>query len=1051
MIEDFPCSICGEQVYIDGIFCNSCEMWVHFKCNHLNQVEIDSLVDSDDSEPWACIKCNINALNYIDNSCEYYDSSSFISKNFDHKSLSFMHLNISSCDKHFDNFHTFLHNLKFPFDIIGLTETRIKSESIDFPIEELEPFHTPTEADAGGTSLYISVSYKPTRRQDLESLLYISKTLESTFAEFSRCSFHFVVGTIYKHPFMKIPDFILKLGQVLDKVSSEGKILILLGDFNVDLLKFDKDPNIFKFLDTLSSYSLKPYINIPTRITENSRSIIDNIYISSIPFNAHSGNFLTGISDHLIQFTILNSVPAKSTDAPKTGFYKDWKNFNSSKFSNDFNKINWKNILQLDKKDPELSFQIFYKKLNNLLNVNVPFKKLTKKQIKRGLKPWVTKGILKSMSLRDRFLKKYINSKNLDLKSTYHIKYKRYRNSITNLLRVSKKLYYQNFFNTNSNDTKKTWEGINQILNKKKCKTQPSISLTINDKTESKPSVVSNEFNRFFSTIASTIQSNIPNLGNFESYVKKLKSPNSFFFSPVSKPEILKILNSLDHDKSNGEFSIPWQVFDSVPDSLAEILQLLINLTFETGIFPSALKIVKVIPIFKNKGSNQDVNNYRPISLLSNIDKIFEKLVYVRLSSFLEVHNVLSNRQFGFRKNYSTKLALISLTEEIRRSLDEGNFSCGVFIDLQKAFDTVEHKILLRKLELYGVRGIANKWFQSYLSDRIQYVSYSGAASNKRRILTGVPQGSVLGPLLFLIYINDLCNAVCYSKTSLFADDTSIVYSDVSLKNIETFINLDLNNLYVWLCANKISLNVAKTKILLFRNVHKKITHNLNFEINGKEIKLSESVKYLGVTLDHLLNWNLNTKILCSKLTKANGAISKLRHFVSRSTLIQIYYALFFSHLNYACQIWGQSHNSNLERIFKLQKRCVRLITFSEFNAHSSPLFLNLNVLKISDVIKLRNISLVQEILTGKSPPRVSSVFSLSYYQHGHLTRGSSNYLLSRPTFRTSSYGINSITYRSILNWNELQKHHPESSLSSFSKSKLKSTYHKLAISQYFT
>ena len=233
-------------------------------------------------------------------------------------------------------------------------------------------------------------------------------------------------------------------------------------------------------------------------------------------------------------------------------------------------------------------------------------------------------------------------------------------------------------------------------------------------------------------------------------------------------------------------------------------------------------------------------------------------------------------------KNY----ALISLTEEIRRSLDASKFSCGVFIDLKKAFDTVDHKILLKKLELYGVRGIPNNWFKSYLSNRIQYVSYSGASSNARKISTGVPQGSVLGPLLFLIYINDLCNAIEHSLTSLFADDTSLVYSDKSLITIEEKINADLQNLFVWLCANKISLNVAKTKILLFRNVHKQIKHNLQFSINNIPLKLSESVKYLGVTLDHFLNWKINTNNLCSKLSGANGIISKLRHFVPISTLL---------------------------------------------------------------------------------------------------------------------------------------------------------------------
>ena len=282
------------------------------------------------------------------------------------------------------------------------------------------------------------------------------------------------------------------------------------------------------------------------------------------------------------------------------------------------------------------------------------------------------------MSLRDKLLKKFINAKNPENKSRHHAKYKTYRNSITNLLKISKNLHYKGFFNINQNDPKKSWEGINEVINKKK-KSQSKIILSKGVNKLSDPDSVSNEFNAFFSTVAKKIQEKIPRVDNFAKYVNRLQTSNSFFFTPVTKSEVLKTIKSCDHSKSTGEYSIPKQLFQYVPDTLAEILEILINMTFETGIFPSALKTVKVIPVFKNKGSNQDVNNYRPISLLSNIDKIFEKLVYSRVMSFLDYHNVLSNRQFGFRKKHSTKLALISLTEEIRRALDSGNFACGVF------------------------------------------------------------------------------------------------------------------------------------------------------------------------------------------------------------------------------------------------------------------------------------------------------------------------------------------------------------------------------------
>jgi hypothetical protein len=381
-------------------------------------------------------------------------------------------------------------------------------------------------------------------------------------------------------------------------------------------------------------------------------------------------------------------------------------------------------------------------------------------------------------------------------------------------------------------------------------KSNQNVTLNSNNTLITKPDDVANLFNNYFTSVADSIRAKIPRFGNFEPYINKLNSPNSFFFKPVTTEEMVKIIRSLNSSKASGPYSIPSKIFDSLPFEIADLLTKIINLSFETGIFPDSLKIVKVIPIFKNKGSNQDQNNYRPISLSSNVDKIFEKLVHARLISFLDKHEILFKRQFGFRKGHSTTHTLINLTEEIRKHLDKGQFSCGVFIDLQKAFDTVDHNILLRKLELYGIRGLGNNWFRSYLTNRKQYVYLSGAKSRTLRILHGVPQGSVLGPLLFILYINDLHNAILHSETTHFADDTSLTYSDQSLKTIERRLNVDLKFLFKWLSSNLISLNVAKTVVVLFRNERKTPDFNIRLKLNGKYLELSETIKYLKSLLE---------------------------------------------------------------------------------------------------------------------------------------------------------------------------------------------------------
>ena len=289
-----------------------------------------------------------------------------------------------------------------------------------------------------------------------------------------------------------------------------------------------------------------------------------------------------------------------------------------------------------------------------------------------------------------------------------------------------------------------------------------------------------------------------------------------------------------DDKKATGPYSIPHQLLNAIPLEIATILSDIINISFKTGKFIDALKYVKVVPVYKNKGSPFEAGNYRPISLLSNVDKILEKLVHKRMIKFLEDNKILYDRQFGFRCKHSTVHGLITITEDIKKSIDNGKLTCGVFIDLQKAFDTVDHKILLKKLEIYGFRGITNDWFSTYLSGRKQYVSVSGVDSNYRDIKHGVPQGSVLGPILFLIYINDLANATIYSRPFNFADDTAILYTDDDPKRLKKRVNIDLKLLLHWLKANKIHLNVAKTEVILFKHKQKEVNYNIRIKLDGK-------------------------------------------------------------------------------------------------------------------------------------------------------------------------------------------------------------------------
>ena len=620
------------------------------------------------------------------------------------------------------------------------------------------------------------------------------------------------------------------------------------------------------------------------------------------------------------------------------------------------------------------------------------------------------------MRIRDRLFKQFKSTNSeTDLRA-----FKQFRNRVVNELKESKKDYYHRYFDENKSNMKMLWKGIKNIVSLKSNNLDTISHRTDENGSQIKdPVKIANQFNQYFTSVANDITKKIPR--NPKSPLSYLTNPNqeSFFIFPCTSDEVSEVIKSLKNGKSSGPNSIPIKLLKILDPHISADLSILINESFETGIFPDKLKIAKVVPVFK-KGLTTKKSNYRPISLLSIFSKIFEKLMYQRLYRFLEIRELLFNLQFGFRSGHSTDHALVCLTESIKSSLDNNRFGCGIFIDLQKAFDTVNHNILLRKLEHYGMCGNSLKWFESYLNDRKQFVSVNGHSSSTCSITCGVPQGSVLGPLLFLIYMNDLPNSSKLLTFFLFADDTNIYFESNDLTKLTKTVNKELKKVKTWMDCNKLALNIDKTNFVLFHAPKKKLTDLIPLKFGKKDIKRTKYAKFLGVLVDEHLSWKYHTCELHKKLSRTTGLFFKLRHWITLPTLVCLYNSLVSSFLNYGIIVWGLTFDTYLTPLFILQKKILRCIKFQQPTAPSAPLFHSLMIVKLEDMLHLNVLTFVYKAINKLSPVYFHNYFTPDSSVHRFGTRQATRGDLYISLKRTTLYGLKTVQYFGSKLWNTL-------------------------------
>uniref|UniRef100_A0A8C5NFT0 Reverse transcriptase domain-containing protein n=1 Tax=Gouania willdenowi TaxID=441366 RepID=A0A8C5NFT0_GOUWI len=438
------------------------------------------------------------------------------------------------------------------------------------------------------------------------------------------------------------------------------------------------------------------------------------------------------------------------------------------------------------------------------------------------------------------------------------------------------------------------------------------------------------------------------------------------------------------------------------------------NLSFKNGVFPEKMKIAKIRPIYKG-GEKCNFTNYRPISILPQLSKILEKLFMNRLDKFIEDNNILHEGQYGFRKGRSTAMAIIDITENIREALEKKLFVFGIFLDLKKAFDTINHDILEEKLQNYGIKRNALKWIKSYMTNRRQYVDFEEHTSKCQTIQCGVPQGSILGPKLFILYINDIFKVTNCLKLTLFADDTTILCSGKDINTLIESTNEELLKIQTWLDVNKLALNVSKTKFINFGK--RKKTGDIRLKLNKEIIEQVKEYRVLGVWMDDKLTWKKHIQIVKNKVAKSSYILWKLQQILHTKSLKTIYSSLIASHLNYCSEIWGNNYKTYLEPLFKQQKKAIRILHKVPHNTHTNDLFEKSKYLKLQEIIHYNTQIHAFRASSKKLPHQIQKRFT--YNQNPYEFRHNNVF---RPNRIISNVGKHSTVYRAMNLWNSLDK-----------------------------
>lgn len=859
--------------------------------------------------------------------------------------------------------------------VICLVETHVDSQISEKEIK-IEGYQSEkcltSNRRTGGILVYVKngYNYKILRSDKIEPYLW-TLSIELNILNNKYC-----VTSFYHPPQRNDSLFLEYFENYLEEIMEYDGNIYIGGDFNYDLLKdtyYSK-----KIKEMIHRSGLYQIVNKPTRVTDNSSTLIDYI-ITNNKNTLHEVHETPRISDHsILSITVKNRYSKGYTTIKKRCF----SNYSASSLQNLIRNSNWNNNttdVNVLSNSLTSSLEEVIDELCPEIEINIPEKHIHNK--------WITYEIINLMKERDRDYKRAIFSKCEDTWNTY----KESRNRITTMIRNEKQNYFHRIIDENKSNPKQMWKNLKTILPSNHKVAQDKIKFE--DIEMSNESEIAEKFNVYFVQSIKEITDSISNSTNNE-YVLDLVDSHPPFnkFKEVSMMNLRTTVLSLKNTvgvNDNLSTRVIKDAFDVVGNRFLDV----VNLSLSIGTFPERWKTSYIVPVPKIQNSNQ-CTNFRPINTVPVYEKILEVVVKNQLMEYCDENSVIVGNQSGFRKNHSCESVLLNITDEWYRAMDENYIILAVFLDFKRAFETINRDLLIKKLEKIGMGGTVLKWFQSYLHNRQQKVKYKKCMSQSIQNNFGVPQGTVLGPILFILYVNDIIKCVKNCKISLFADDTMIYIIGKDIENMFNVMNTELQNIFKWLCCNDLCINVDKSKYMLIGSNDKiaTIDSKLCIKINSNKIERVNEIKYLGVILDQNLKFNSHADYVMKKMSQKTNFLYRVGSCLSMPTRILLYKSLIAPHIDFCTSLLLNVCKGKVQNLQKIQNKAMRNIL--KCNKFTPITMMNevLGFMNVQQRIVFKSLDVIYKIKKKMLPNYLSNQIKFNCDIHKYETRNAGDF-----------------------------------------------------------